>query len=64
MEIEAKAEYYHYIKEMERMGIAYAPNCTDELKKRFPELNEAKAERLVNLYVKEEIEPKKNLLLG
>jgi len=64
MEIETKADYFMYIKELERAGIAYPSNCHEELQKRFPNLDETRTNRLVDLYIKEEIESKRNLLLG
>jgi len=64
MEIETKAEYFMYIKELERMGVAYPSNCHQELKRKFPHLDEARTNRLIDLYIKEELENKKNLLLG
>lgn len=62
MELEAKAHYFSYIKDLERMRVATPFNCHNELRKRFPELDETKTERLVNLYIKEEIENKKTFL--
>jgi len=64
MQLERKMDYYLYIQEMERLGIAYVPLCDDELIKKFPELDERKAKFLINMYIKEEIEPKKTMLLG
>ena len=54
--IEGKVEYYQYIQELERMGVCSVYNAAPELSKKFPHLNEAAAERLINLYIKEELE--------
>jgi hypothetical protein len=62
MDIEKKADYFGYIKELERMGIAPPVRCHNELRKRFPNLDESAAERLVNLYIREEIEDKQRFL--
>lgn len=64
MQIEAKTAYYSYLKDLEAMGITIPMKAHNELMKKFPELDEAKAERLINMYIKEEIEAKKTTLYG
>lgn len=62
MDVEKKSAYFGYIKELERNRVAAPMNCHNELKKRFPNLDDKTTERLVNLYIKEEIEGKQTFL--
>ena len=62
MDIEQKAAYFDYIKDLERNNVASPMNCHNELKKRFPTLEDKQVDRLVNLYIKEEIEGKTTFL--
>jgi len=64
MQLEQKGAYFEYIKDLDRMGVAHPSNCQSELRKRFPNLTENTANRLINLYIKEELEQKQTLLLG
>lgn len=62
MQIEEKEKYYSYIVDLQALGIAHFSNCKPELMKKFPELDESKADRLINMYITEQVETKKHLL--
>jgi hypothetical protein len=62
MDVEKKSAYFSYIKELEQNRVASPMNCHNELRKRFPNLDDKTTERLVNLYIKEEIEGKQTFL--
>lgn len=64
MHLETKGEYFDYIRDLDRMGVAQPAQCHNALIKKFPHLNTETAERLVDLFIKEELENKQNLLLG
>jgi len=62
MDVENKSAYFGYIKELQEQRVAHPMNCHNELKKRFPNLDDKTVDRLVNLYIKEEIEGKQTFL--
>ena len=62
MDLEKKANCFEYIRELERMGVAPVTRAEPELRKRFPDLTEAGAQRLISLYIQEEVESKPNFL--
>ena len=62
-ELEYKASIYDYIRELDRCRIATPMNCQWELQKKFG-ISEAAADKIVDMYIKEELSRKDNLLLG
>lgn len=61
MDIENKANYYSYLNDLLTTGYVNIHASQGELMKKFG-LDEKRAEIVVNMYIKEEIEGKRTLL--
>jgi glutamyl/glutaminyl-tRNA synthetase len=63
MYLERKAAYYSYMHDLFKMGVANPSNCHTELMRKFPELDKNNTERLVNMYIREEMENRRTFLI-
>lgn len=63
MELEKKDQIFSYIRELDRCRIATPMDCHWELQKKF-NVDEKVADKIVDMYIKEELSRKDNLLLG
>lgn len=63
MNVEYKTQIFEYIRELDRCRIAHPANCQNELQKKF-KVSEQIADKMVEMYIREELSRKDNLLLG
>ena len=61
--LEFKSSIFDYIRELDRCRIASPTNCHMELQKKF-KIDESTADKAIDMYIKEELSRKDNLLLG